>query len=474
MHFAQKAALDKPWKLIAVIAAAAALRVGLPLFAVSISRTAPQFHEPDTEGYLRVGAEWLQTGRFAVNGEPEIVRTPGYPLLLLSGIAAGHVNMVTIVLQTLLACVTVWLVYRIALQLFNSPLIALGAAWLFACEPISVLYTSKLLSETFFTTLTLAGLWQLTAYLTSQSRRALMAAAVSIAAAAYVRPIAYYLPAGMALTLWVLVGKQASSRMRVTLEAAAFLVLAMALIVPWQVRNWLEGDYAGFSAISDQNLYFYEALPVELHLQGLTPAEREAARLEAGEADMRVYLRHHPEQADWTAAEHYRYLRREALKTLLAHPAAAARIHVAGILHTLTDSGRNAWLSYFGLSVADTSGEVGAGGFWQRLKAAARQRPLVLAIHLLLTAVLAVYLLLALAGILRLLRHREALLLLSAFLCLLLLSGSDAGYHRFRVPLTPLLCVFAAEGYRMLSGLRLACFCHRGCQSGESLRAVRR
>lgn len=452
MHVAQKATFDNPWKLTAVIAVAAALRVALPLFAVSIAHTAPQFHEPDTAGYLRVGAEWLRTGRFAVNGEPEIVRTPGYPLLLLPGIAAGRVNMVTIVLQTLLACVTVWLVYRIASQLFHSPLIALVAAWLFACEPISVLYTSKLLSETFFATLTIAGLWQLTGYLISQNRRSLVVAAVCIAAAAYVRPIAYYLPAWMALTLCVVLGKQASSRRRVTFEATAFLILAMALVVPWQVRNWLEADYAGFSAISDQNLYFYEGLPVELHLQGRTPAEREAARLEAGEADMAVYLRHYPEQADWTAAEHYRYLRREALKILLAHPVAAARIHTAGMLHTLTDSGRNAWLSYFGLSVADTSGEVGPGGFWQRLKAAARQRPLVLAIHLLLTAVLAVYLLLAVAGILSSLRQREALLLLSAFLCLLLLSGSDAGYHRFRVPLTPLLCVFAGQGYRTLSG----------------------
>lgn len=452
MHVAQKPMLDNPWKLIAVIAVAAALRVGLPLLAVSIAKAEPQFHEPDTEGYLRVGAEWLRTGRFAVNGEPEIARTPGYPLLLLPGIAARNVNMVTIVLQTLLACVTVWLVYRIAAQLFNSPVTAILAAWLFACEPMSVLYTSKLLSETFFTTLTIAGLWQLTRYLTSQNRRALMVAAICIAAAAYVRPIAYYLPAWMTLTIWVVLGKQASSRWRMTFEAAAFLALAMVLIVPWQVRNWLKADYAGFSAISDQNLYFYEGLPVALHLQGRTPAEREVARLEAGEADQAVYLRHHPEQADWPAAEHYRYLRREAMKVLRAHPATAARLHVAGMLHTLTDSGRNAWLSFFGLSVADTSGQVGPGGFWQRLKAAAVERPLVLAIHLLLAAVLAVYLLLALAGIVSSLRQPEALLLLSALLCLLLLSGGDAGYHRFRIPLTPLFCVFAAQGYRTLSG----------------------
>ncbi|MGH7136223.1 MAG: ArnT family glycosyltransferase, partial [Pirellulales bacterium] len=429
MHVAQDGTNSQRWKVVAVVAVAVGLRVLLPLFALAIARTGPQFREPDSETYLRVADEWLQTGRFAVLGKPEILRTPGYPFLLLPGIAVGRVDLVTIALQVLLACLTVWLVYRIAM-LVSSQKTALIAAWLFACEPLSVLYTSKLLGETFFTTLVTAALFLLALYVTSQSWRPLLAAAACVSAAAYVRPVAYYLPVWLALSLLLVLWRQASDRRRLALHATGFLALATALVAPWQVRNWIEAGYAGFAAISDQNLYFYEALPILAEHEGLAPAQSNRARREAGELDMAVYLRRHPEQAGWTAAAHYRYLRREALRTIRAHPLAWARIHWSGMLLTLTDSGRNGWLSFFGL--LDTSSPSNAApprGFWQRLTAAASRQPLVLAIHLLLAAILATYLLLALAGILSSLRQSEALLLFSAALYLLLLSGGDAGYH---------------------------------------------
>lgn len=452
MHVAQNTT-NHGWKVAAIVAVALGLRVLLPLFALAIAKSGPQFHEPDTETYLRVAGEWLQTGRFTVLGEPEIVRTPGYPFLLLPGIAAGRVDLVTIAFQILLACLTVWLVYRIAMPVFNNQKTALIAAWLFACEPMSVLYTSKLLSETFFTLLLTAALFLLALYVTSRSWRPLLAAAACVSAAAYVRPIAYYLPVWLALTLVLILWRQASDRRRLALQAAALLALAIALVAPWQVRNWIAADYAGFAAISDQNLYFYEALPILAEQEGLAPAQSSRARREAGELDLAVYLRRHPEQAGWTAGEHYRFLRREALRTIRAHPLALARIHLAGMRHTLTDSGRNGWLSFFGL--LDTAAPAEAappGGFWQRLTAAASQRPLVLAIHALLLAILATYLLLALAGIVSA-RHPAALVLLSVALYLLLLSGGDAGYHRFRLPITPVICLFAAEGYQTIAAL---------------------
>jgi 4-amino-4-deoxy-L-arabinose transferase-like glycosyltransferase len=438
--------------VLTVLAAALVLRIAIPLFALAVVKSEPQFSEPDTDGYLRVATQWRETGSYALQGEPEIVRTPGYPLLLMPGVVAGQVEAVTIGLQILLACLTVWLVYRTTLSAFGDRTIALTAAWLLACEPLSTIYTSKLLSETLFTTILAAASYLLVRHVSSRSWRSLTAAAVAVAAAAYVRPIAYFLPLWIAVTLLAVGWRQPRERRRVAFQAMAFAGLGMALLVPWQIRNWLEADYAGFSAISDVNLYYYEALPVVVEQRGIGPAERDRARIEAGATNLATYLRQHPEQTDWPSARRYRFLRDEAVQIIRAHPLDWARLHLAGMLHSLTDSGRNAWLGFFRLiDTSEAASGPGPQNLWQRLSLAAARHPLVLAIHALLAAILLIYLVLAAVGVLVARGNSASLVILSFFLYLLLLSGGDAGYHRFRLPLTPAICIFAACGYQMLS-----------------------
>lgn len=452
---AQQATENQGRKIALLLAVAAVLRVGTALFALAVAQPAPQFREPDSDGYLRLAANWWQTGRYATGAEPEILRSPGYPLLLLPEVALGHADWLTIAPQIALSCVTVWLVYRTGLALFNHAATALGAAALFACEPLSVLYTNKLLSETAFTTAISAAVYLLIRYLLSPHWRHLLAASVCLAAAAYLRPIAYYLPIWIGVSL-VCIQWRRPDRRRSLLEALAFTVLGMSLLAAWQLRNWKETGYTGFSAISDKNLYFYEALPVLAERRGVPSARRQQARYEAGETDQAIYLRQHPEQANWTAPARYRFLRHEALRIIRAQPLAWAKIHFAGVWHTLTDSGRNAWLSFFGLADTRATDMLRPPrAFWQRLSAAATERPAVLAIHALLAAFVAVYLILALFGIIRAARLPCALLVLSVALYLVLLSGGDAGYHRFRLPITPAICLFAAHGFASFSA-RLA------------------
>lgn len=453
MQGEEKQAAENHWRDITlVLLGALALRAAIALVALAVARPEPQFREPDSDGYLRVAANWLQSGRYAVGGEPEILRPPGYPLLLLPGVAAGHADLVIVGLQNLLSCVTIWLTYRTALALFNNSTTALVAAWLFACEPLSVLYTSKLLSETAFTTMITAAVYLLVQYVVSPGWRTLLAATVCVAAAAYLRPIAYYLPIWLPFSVLAIEWRRRPDRRRLVLQTLAFTCLSMALLAAWQFRNWSETSYTGFSAVSDKNLYYYEALPVQAEQRGVPPEQREQARREAGETDPAVYLRQHPEQAAWTAPERYRFLRQEAIRTIGAHPLVWARVHFRGVLNTLTDSGRNAWLGFFRLADIRVAAAPGPPRtFWQRLTTAASERPAVLAIHALLAAIVATYLGLALVGILRSLRNPSAMLVLSAAVYLLLLSGGDAGYHRFRLPITPAICLFAAHGYTYIT-----------------------
>src|SRR5258705_93122 len=83
--------------------------------------------------------------------------------------------------------------------------------------------------------------------------------ALGLAAAAYVRPIAYFLPIVVALCLIAAgVRLRHQRRLRQTLgHVVVLLVVAMSLTGLWRVRNWIEADYRGFSAISGVNSYFY-------------------------------------------------------------------------------------------------------------------------------------------------------------------------------------------------------------------------
>lgn len=439
--------------LVFVLGLAGALRLATPLLALAIASERPLFREPDSFGYLRVAEQLTSTGRFAVDGAPEIVRTPGYPLLLAIGVLARRVDAVTIGLQIGLSCLTVWLVFRIGLLSFAERRASLAAAALLACEPLSVLYASKLLSETLFTALITLAIWFAARYLRESRWFDVVGTAVSIAAAAYVRPIAYYLPLWLAvvsLPLWV---RRSKPRRLLAIQFGAFLLLAMSLMALWQGRNQRAAGYTGFSAIADVNLYYYEAVPVLAELEGIAPERLTDFQRELGFHDRAAWLRRHPEQAGWSDARRYAAMRSEALTILRKHPWVAVRLHFSGMAHMLFDSGRNAWVHFFHLlPEGDAEAAGGLRPAAERLAAALRSKPLVLAIHAALAVALAVYLGLALVGLATGLRQRNPLMpLLVAFAAyFLLLSGGPAGYHRFRLPVEPAICLLAGLGYSMV------------------------
>jgi hypothetical protein len=445
--------MARAWTPIAaVLAAALLLRLGVPLLAWAVSTPGPQFREPDSESYIRLAQQFLETGSLGTPERPEIVRTPGYPFLLLPGSALGHIEAVTIGLQAVLGCAMVFFVYRASLVVFGEAQGALVAALLAACEPVSIIYSSKLLTESSFATFMAAELWLLARYSVRRRTADLLIGAIVMAASCYLRPIAYFLPAWSGVAMLVVLWRSESNCRRLVLHAASFVAVAMGLILPWQMRNYVTAGYSGFAAISDINLYYYEALPVLADQRRIGPEDRDQLRIEEGEGSEERYLMKHPQQRDWPQAARYRFLRQEAMRIIRSDPLRWAWLHFAGMFQMLTDSGRNGWLAFFRL--ADTSKPVRAlpsRTFWDRLTNAIEQKPLVLAIHGLLAAVLAAYWGLAAIGLVSpAARQPATLLVLAVALYLVLLSGGDAAYHRFRVPLLPAICFFAGQGYVLL------------------------
>ena len=189
--------------LAGILLLALALRAALLAVAC---HNAPDLHTlsaANTRSYLAPAQSLLADGTFFRGGAPEIVRTPGYPLLLTVGLLSGHVELVTVALQIILSVGSVALVYFLAWELTANSAAALFASALAALEPLSISFAVRLLPETLFTLLILASLLLLLRYLRTSSTLALVAAALMLAAATFVRPISYYLPPAIALLLLV-------------------------------------------------------------------------------------------------------------------------------------------------------------------------------------------------------------------------------------------------------------------------------
>jgi hypothetical protein len=300
----------------------AATLVRFTLLAVSLVRTGSGIlFQADTVSYLDPGRNLVLHGRFIADGVPDLVRTPGYSLFLgitsLAGLpAAGAANAIVSVL-------TVILVWRLARSIFADDRIAFGAAWILAFEPISVAFSVTLLSETLFLIPFLISLERLTEFLHGHRLRVLAVAGLWLAAATFVRPITYYLPIALALGLLLALARVPGLRWK---APAVLLISVLPWLAAWQVRNWVETGYRGFSSISDINLYFYDAVAVRARLEhrGFYDLRRELGYVDFTNRDGQSYLYPpylalHPEQAGWSQGQRLAFMHSEGLHVIQAH-----------------------------------------------------------------------------------------------------------------------------------------------------------
>lgn len=424
-------------------AAACALRWAVFAAALWSAGGKPVIYEPDSHGYVALAGSLVGEGRFVQHRQPELYRTPGYPLFLIPGVLLKHPAAYAILIQGLLGALTVALTWRLALAVGASPSAAHWAAVLLTVEPLTVLYAGKLLTETLFTCLLTAAVWLLAEYGRWPSLGRVSAAAALLAASVYVRPVAYYLPLllGPALLLAAWLARGATGP-RVTWRHAVALVAVMALAVaPWLVRNRIVCDYDQFCSTPDVKLYFVQARAV----QGMLRDGRYPPDLNV--MDLGQPIAEHPEQANWTPGQRLRWLRREGARTLRAAPLTYARIHVWEILDTLLDNGTMAYLDMFRRVPVASSPETRAAGAGARLMAALRDKPAFVATYGALSTVALLYLAAALAGLVLTLRRRgpwlPRALMFTVLAYLLLVSVGPVGGHRYRLPMLPLLCVLA-------------------------------
>jgi hypothetical protein len=388
---------------------------------------------------LEPGRNLLLHGRFITGALPEIDRTPGYPLFLalftLAGPAAAALT------QVLLSAFTVLLLWRLARAVFAEERVALLAAWLFAFEPVSVIYSVRLLPETLFLALLLLSLERLAVFLRDRNLWVLAQAGLWLAAATFVRPVSYFLPAALALGLFVVLARVPSLRWK---APAVLLLSVFPWLAAWQARNKIETGFGEFSSIVARNLYFYQAAEVEARVEHRPFMEVQS---EWGYPDELSYLARHPDQAGWDQARRVAFMRSEAERVLRAHPGTALKVQLEGVAVVAFTPCAAELLRLLGVYPQDGPKRVVDEGPVRSALGLARAHPGPAALMAALELVLLGLYLMAARGLFSGCAHREVLwLLLGVSLYFLAVSGGAQAVGRYRLPVMSVVCVFAAAG----------------------------
>ncbi|MFQ5901745.1 MAG: ArnT family glycosyltransferase [Thermodesulfobacteriota bacterium] len=424
------------------------IRSIVPIIAFIVTKDHRIFYSPDTGSYIRFATKLL----LPYKGTPEIVRTPGYPILLLPGILSGNTELITIFLQIILNCLTVYLIFRIALLLFKRVEIAMFCSVMYAVEPLSVLYAGKLLTESLFTSAITLFLYCLLKYLKDRAIYPLLVSSIALAASVYIRPISYFLPVFITgiLLVWIFTKMQRDTRL--ILHVCVFLLLSSGLIGLWQLRNKIETGYSGFSAITDINLYFYQGASVLAAKQGISYYEMQDRM---GYHDTETYLSNHPDQVEWSQNKKYEYMRKEGIKIVINNPFVYSTIHLKGMFRTLFDPGAIEYLKMFRL-YPESGGLLGViidKGLVRTLIHLIRERPLIFWSNLLLGLIAALYLLLGLIALLskNFTNNMPMITVLSVGTYFLIMSGGPNSLARFRHPIMPIICILAGYGFFVIT-----------------------
>lgn len=422
----------RPGRPPAALAAAVVLGLGLRLGLIALAGDRPErLVTLDGEGYLALARDFPRA--YVDEASPvygiALQYPPGYPAFAAAVLSlTGDSTRGLALAQCLVAAATLWLVYVLARRLLgDGP--AMLAALLLALDPASAIYSVVSQPEALFTGLVVASALALTRALEGRPRAALVAGTL-LGLAMLVRPIGVLLPlAAAAVVVW---------RRGLSLPVArlAGLVLLPGLLLggAWVARNRAVTGVSFFAAIEGANGLYYRAAGALAMSEGIPVA---VARSRLAEEELRRGSQH------LDAGGRIRLQTGMMLEVLSNHPLGTLQAALQGWVRLSAGTGLSALSALRG----DPDPEGNAGG-----------KPL---LNALLAAPLAVVLLgaiLAIPGIpaSRSVGERQTLALSFAYVAYFLLMSSFLEANtRFRVPMTPFLCLLAGLGWsRFFSGAR--------------------
>jgi len=180
----------------------------------------------------------------------EVNRTPGYPLFLAIFHNKLNIPLSGIVfLQIVLVVLAAFITYKTA-KIFNPGVAFISAVIILYDLPITI-FSQMILTEALFLFLIALFMFELTKYLKERKIKAVILAALILAAASYVRPIAYYL--GFAIVGFIIYVNMPKNIKKGVIHAVIFFVVVYSFLGVWQARNYAHCGDGAFSSISQTN-----------------------------------------------------------------------------------------------------------------------------------------------------------------------------------------------------------------------------
>jgi hypothetical protein len=419
-----------------ILVIAIAVRIAIPVISWLITGDQSVFIEPYTARYVELAEHLLKQGAFTEGSVPEIYRTPGYPVFLIPAVISGKLVPIALILQIMVSIVTLFF-FRALARTLVSERPADAATLLLAIDPLWLVFPSLLVPETLFGLCVVFGLLGLVKTIQNDAAYWMILGGAGFAAAAFVYPVAYFLPFQLVLSaLFLRIVVRTVDFRRIALIS----IIAFAPLTFWQARNYIQTGFCGFSTVFAQALYFGHQTEILSKLSDKPSAiEQEALLKKLGQ-----FSRTHESKFD-----QLRFMRNEGLKAIADHPITAAKIQVKGMFKTLAGQEAHSYIRLFGLlPESDKEKFFYSRGLRSLLISEPGSIPIgALIITLGVTAITLSIYLLALAGLTRnSLDFKYAFILLSVAFYFLVMTGGPFGYSRYRYPIMPIICIFGGVG----------------------------
>jgi 4-amino-4-deoxy-L-arabinose transferase-like glycosyltransferase len=434
--------VSSPSRALLVILALS-LVVRLALWVKIATTDERPFWDSDTRSYHQPALALLELGEFAVSPEhpekPETYRTPGYPAFL-AGVYSlfGESAPIASLVQIVIGVGTLALAYEIG-SLLCGARVGLWSAALLACDPVSLALHELLMSETLFAFLLAASAANGLRLLKTRGTSPLGAGFVGllIGLATLVRPVSYFLGPVVAVLL-ALCGAAGGWRQRLS-AAVALLVPVIVIVGGWQVRNYARTGHAQFSEVAGRIALVSRGAAIVAWRDGLSLAE---ARRRVEE--------HVPSTGIEPGTELAHRQREAGVRLIRAHPLLFVLTEISRAGRMLCGPGEHRLVWLLGHPAVDAPGlDLQVLPFGDFLRKWVWQPSWVLAVFLFAVAYLAVLNVAILRWLWLSIRTRSwrgADVFLWGILVYFLAVGMTSS--RFRMPIMPLLVVYAAQGLR--------------------------
>jgi 4-amino-4-deoxy-L-arabinose transferase-like glycosyltransferase len=292
-----------------------------------------QFLGPDSKGYIDPAIALLKQSSFSYNAaaprDPNIVRTPGYPLFIAFIFSLFGENITCIIIaQVILSFLAAYLLYMLALYLFGQE-VAFWAPILYLLDMNSFYLSMLAYTETLFVALAVAFFYFFARWYDKPKTISALLMGLFISLGTIVRPILYYY---FFILLVFIAGRFWSKRAgfaRSTAHLAAYILPFLIIVGGWQYRNHIVAGTWEITSLTGQNMLYYHGASVYGKVKGI-PLEK--ARNEG--STLLTRQTYTPDQ--WIQAS-----KRKGLELIINHPVMFLQGQFAGIAKTFISPGVN-------------------------------------------------------------------------------------------------------------------------------------